>query len=93
MRRICHRSIETPRHWLPSAQGFVEAARAGMGWGMLPASMAADAMRAGALVELVPGSTLQVPLYWQQARAAPQLLERLKAAVRAAAASGAHALR
>jgi LysR family transcriptional regulator (chromosome initiation inhibitor) len=50
-------------------------------------------MRAGALVELVPGSTLQVPLYWQQARAAPQLLERLKAAVRAAAASGAHALR
>lgn len=93
VRRICHRSIETPRHWLPSAQGFVEAARAGMGWGMLPASMAADAMRTGALVELVPGSTLQVPLYWQQARAAPQLLERLKAAVRAAAASGAHALR
>lgn len=93
VRRICHRSIETPRHWLPSAQGFVEAARAGMGWGMLPASMAVDAMRAGALVELVPGSALQVPLYWQQARAAPQLLERLKAAVRAAAASGAHALR
>jgi len=93
VRRICHRSIETPRHWLPSAQGFVDAARAGMGWGMLPASMAADALRTGALVELVPGSTLQVPLYWQQARAAPQLLERLKAAVRTAAGSGAHALR
>ncbi|MDQ0568489.1 LysR family transcriptional regulator (chromosome initiation inhibitor) [Variovorax paradoxus] len=93
VRRICHRSIETPRHWLPSAHGFLEAARAGMGWGMLPASMAADAMRAGELVELVPGSALQVPLYWQQARAAPQLLERLRAAVRAAAASGAHALR
>jgi LysR family transcriptional regulator (chromosome initiation inhibitor) len=44
-------------------------------------------------VELVPGSALQVPLYWQQARAAPQLLERLKAAVRTAAASGVHALR
>jgi LysR family transcriptional regulator (chromosome initiation inhibitor) len=64
-----------------------------MGWGMLPASMAADALRTGALVELVPGSALQVPLYWQQARAAPQLLERLKAAVRTAAASGVHALR
>ncbi|BEP60233.1 LysR family transcriptional regulator ArgP [Variovorax sp. V213] len=93
VRRICHRSIETPRHWLPSAHGFVEAARAGMGWGMLPVSLAADALRTGALVELVPGSGLQVPLYWQQARAAPRLLERLKAAVRAAAASGAHALR
>jgi LysR family transcriptional regulator (chromosome initiation inhibitor) len=93
VRRICHRSIETPRHWLPSAHGFVDAARAGMGWGMLPASMAADALRTGALVELVPGSALQVPLYWQQARAAPQLLERLKAAVRTAAGTGAHALR
>ncbi|MET3443096.1 LysR family transcriptional regulator (chromosome initiation inhibitor) [Variovorax paradoxus] len=93
VRRICHRSIETPRHWLPSAHGFLEAACAGMGWGMLPVSMAADAMRAGALVELVPGSALQVPLYWQQARAAPQLLERLRTTVRAAAGSGAHALR
>lgn len=93
VRRICHRSVETPRHWLPSAHAFVEAARAGMGWGMHPRSMVAEALRSGALVELVPGATLQVPLYWQQARAAPPLLERLKAAVRQAAASGAHALR
>jgi len=64
-----------------------------MGWGMLPVSLAADALRTGALVELVSGSGLQVPLYWQQARAAPRLLERLKAAVRTAAGSGAHALR
>jgi LysR family transcriptional regulator (chromosome initiation inhibitor) len=93
VRRVCHRSVETPRHWLPSAHGFVDAALAGMGWGMHPASMVAEALRSGALVELVPGSALQVPLYWQQARAAPALLERLKAAVREAARSGAHALR
>lgn len=31
VRRICHREVETPRHWLPSPQAFVEAARAGMG--------------------------------------------------------------
>ncbi|XAH24828.1 LysR family transcriptional regulator ArgP [Xylophilus sp. GW821-FHT01B05] len=92
VRRICHRSVETPRHWLPSPHAFVEAACAGMGWGMHPASMVADAMRKGALVELVPGSTLPVPLYWQQARAAPRLLERLGAAVRAAATGGPHAL-
>lgn len=92
VRRICHRNVETPRHWIPSPNAFVEAACAGMGWGMHPASMVADAMREGALVELVPGSTLPVPLYWQQARAAPQLLKRLGAAVRAAATSGPHAL-
>jgi LysR family transcriptional regulator (chromosome initiation inhibitor) len=63
-----------------------------MGWGMHPASMVADAIREGTLVELVPGSTLPVPLYWQQARAAPQLLKKLGAAVRAAATSGPHAL-
>jgi LysR family transcriptional regulator (chromosome initiation inhibitor) len=92
VRRICHRNVETPRHWIPSPNAFVEAARAGMGWGMHPASMVADAIREGTLVELVPGSTLPVPLYWQQARAAPQLLKKLGAAVRAAATSGSHAL-
>jgi len=92
VRRICHRNVETPRHWVPSPTAFVEAACAGMGWGMHPASMVADAIRGGRLVELVPGSTLPVPLYWQQARAAPRLLEKLGAAVRAAASQGPHAL-
>ncbi|AVQ83745.1 MULTISPECIES: LysR family transcriptional regulator ArgP [unclassified Variovorax] len=92
VRRICHRNVETPRHWVPSPTAFVEAACAGMGWGMHPASMVAGAFREGRLVELVPGSTLPVPLYWQQARAAPRLLEKLGAAVRAAASQGPHAL-
>jgi len=92
VRRICHRNVETPRHWIPSPNAFVEAACAGMGWGMHPASMVADAIREGKLLELVPGSTLPVPLYWQQARAAPRLLERMGAAVRAAARRGPHAL-
>jgi len=92
VRRICHRNVETPRHWIPSPNAFVEAACQGMGWGMHPASMVAEAIRGGRLVELVPGSTLPVPLYWQQARAAPRLLEQLGAAVRAAASQGTHAL-
>jgi LysR family transcriptional regulator (chromosome initiation inhibitor) len=92
VRRICHREVETPRHWLPSPQAFVEAARAGMGWGMHPLSMVAQALRDGSLVELVPGSRLPVPLYWQQARAAPRLLARLGDCVRAASRAGPHAL-
>lgn len=92
VRRICHREVETPRHWLPSPQAFVEAARAGMGWGMHPLSMVAQALRDGSLVELVPSSRLPVPLYWQQARAAPRLLARLGDCVRAASRTGPHAL-
>ena len=92
VRRICHREVETPRHWLPSPQAFVEAARAGMGWGMHPLSMVAQALRDGSLVELVAGSRLPVPLYWQQARAAPRLLARLGDCVRAASRTGPHAL-
>jgi LysR family transcriptional regulator (chromosome initiation inhibitor) len=92
VRRICHREVETPRHWLPSPQAFVEAARAGMGWGMHPLSMVAQALRDGSLVELAPGSRLPVPLYWQQARAAPRLLARLGDCVRAASRTGPHAL-
>jgi len=92
VRRICHREVETPRHWLPSPQAFVEAARAGMGWGMHPLSMVAQALRDGSLVELVPSSRLPVPLYWQQARAAPRLLARLGDCVRTASRTGPHAL-
>jgi LysR family transcriptional regulator (chromosome initiation inhibitor) len=92
VRRICHREVETPRHWLPSPQAFVEAARAGMGWGMHPLSMVAQALRDGSLVELVPSSRLPVPLHWQQARAAPRLLARLGDCVRAASRTGPHAL-
>ena len=87
-RRVCHRHVELPRHTLPSSQAFVTAALAGMGWGMHPLPLVADALRRGALVELVPGTVLEVPLYWHQARAASGLLDGLtRAVVRAAAAA------
>ncbi len=77
VQRLCHRHVELPRHTLPSAHAFVVAAVTGMGWGMLPHAMVADQLENGTLVELVPGSALDVPLYWQQARAASKLLEGL----------------
>lgn len=92
MRRICSRGVEAPRHWLPSPQAFAEAACAGMGWGMHPASLIAPALRKGTLVELVPGTPLAVPLHWQQARGAPLLLRQLAEAVFKAARQGPHAL-
>ena len=77
VRRLCHRHVELPRHTLPSPQAFVAAALAGMGWGMQVQSMVAPHLASGLLVELVPGTPLDVPLHWQQARAASALLDGL----------------
>lgn len=86
VQRQCHRHVNLPRHTLPSAQAFVTAALAGMGWGLQPRLLIDDALRSGKLVELVPGSALDVPLYWQHARAATALLAGLSRAVAQAAA-------
>ena len=85
VRRLCHRHVELPRHTLPSPQAFVTAALAGMGWGMFPQEMVADHLTEGRLVELVPDTPLDVPLYWQTARAASGLLDGLTRQIVAAA--------
>jgi len=84
-RRLCRRHVELPRHTLPSPQAFVTAAVAGMGWGLQPQALAAQHLEDGSLVELVPGSALNVALYWQQARAASDVLAGLTRRVEAAA--------
>ncbi len=76
-RRVCHRAVELPRHTLPSSHAFVTAALAGMGWGLHPQALIADQLQAGTLVELLPDTPLDVPLHWQQARAASALLQGL----------------
>lgn len=84
-RRLCHRQVEMPRHTLPSSQAFVTAALAGMGWGLHPEALISSQLAEGSLVELVPDSPLDVPLFWQHARAASALLDGLGQRVLAAA--------
>ncbi len=88
VRRLCHRHVELPRHTLPSPQAFVTAALAGMGWGMFPEAMIAPQLAEGSLVELVPGTPLDVPLHWQTARAASGVLDGLTRQIVAAARAG-----
>jgi LysR family transcriptional regulator (chromosome initiation inhibitor) len=85
VRRVCRRSVDTPKHWLPSTQGFTDASVAGIGWGMNPVQMVQNQLRDGSLVELVPGKTIVVPLYWQHTRLQVPLLDRLTRAVVATA--------
>lgn len=57
-----------------------------MGWGMQPLSLIAQHLQDGSLVEMLPNSPLDVPLYWQHARAASALLDGLTREILAAAA-------
>ena len=84
--RIVRRDVTLPAHRIPSTQAFVDAAVAGVGWGMNPLSLVRSQLQAGALVELVPDTPVDVPLYWQAARLEVPVLERLtRSVVRAAA--------
>jgi LysR family transcriptional regulator, chromosome initiation inhibitor len=87
-RRICRRELEIPTHWFPATQAFIDAAVAGIGWGMNPAALVREHLRSGSLVELVPGRALAVPLYWQHTRLQVPVLSRLtREVIQAARAS------
>jgi transcriptional regulator, ArgP family len=59
------RAMRHPSHWLPSTQAFVDASLMGMGWGMNPAMLVREHIKAGRLVELIPKAPLDIPLFWQ----------------------------
>lgn len=85
VQRLCHQHVELPRHTLPSSHAFVAASVAGMGWGLHPEALIQEHLKDGTLVELVPNHAMDVPLYWQQARATSSLLDGLTRKVLAAA--------
>lgn len=76
-----------PTHRMASSQAFVDAALAGLGWGMNPDLLVADHLAQGRLVELIPGRPLDVMLHWQFARLAAPVLAPLTHALTAAARS------
>lgn len=73
-----------PTHTIPSSEGFLEAARAGLGWGMIPEQQLQHGHRRDGLVALPAGPPHDVALYWQCWSLASPRLERITAAVRAA---------
>jgi LysR family transcriptional regulator, chromosome initiation inhibitor len=87
-RRAVRRDVVLPMHRIPSTQGFIDAALAGVGWGMNPLSLVRAQLKVGSLLELVPDTPIDVPLYWQATRLKVPVLERLtRSVVRAAAAA------
>ncbi len=81
LRKVSRRELDPPAHVLPATQAFLDAALAGLAWCMNLEPMIRPHLQAGRLVELVPGTPIDVPLHWQHTRLAPPALERLTRAV------------
>ncbi|MEX0282602.1 MAG: LysR family transcriptional regulator ArgP [Arenibacterium sp.] len=87
MRTHFGRDLAPPCHYLPSTQAFVNAACAGLGWGMNPEVLVRDAINEGRLVTLLPDATLDTPLCWQVSRIIAPALIPITRSIRAAARS------
>jgi LysR family transcriptional regulator (chromosome initiation inhibitor) len=73
--------LTPPVHWIPSSYGFLTAALSGMGWGLVPATMADEQLASGRLKRLRRDALLDIQLYWQHWRLETPLMRDLTAAV------------
>ena len=86
VRKAFRRDVPRPVHYVPTAEGFGAAVRAGLGWGMYPEQLAAPAQEDGSFVR-VSDVHLDVPLYWQCWKLDSPLVRSITEVVRAAAAT------
>ncbi len=77
IRRVTRARIEPSRHFVPSSHEFALAIELGMGWGMLPELQCIGPLAEGRLVELRPGESLEMPLYWQRWNLPSPLIDEL----------------
>lgn len=86
LRRRSRRTLTPPRHHVPASTPFLESVLLGLGWGMLPDQQSLEPERQGRLVEIDPGRHVDVTLHWQQWTLRTPALDRIAAAINAAAA-------
>lgn len=68
-------------HWVPSFSGYLACCLNGAGWGMNPRFSLEPYLEDGSLVELVPGTSASVPLYWQSSTPGSEIMKMLTAIV------------
>lgn len=83
--RLTRRRLTPPVTYLPSVREFDHAVRLGMGWGLLMDREVSDQIERGSMVELAPGKTVQVPLYWQHWKLGAAVIDDLTATLTQAA--------
>lgn len=79
VRKEFRKDILRPVHYIPTAEGFGAAVRAGLGWGMYPEELVDDDF------VRITEQYLDVPLYWQCWKLDSRTVETITAAVRNAA--------
>lgn len=85
LHKAFRRVVARPVHYVPTAEGFAAAVRAGLGWGMYPEQVAGPAIDEGVFVR-VADVHLDVPLYWQCWKLDSPAVAGITDAVHAAAA-------
>jgi LysR family transcriptional regulator, chromosome initiation inhibitor len=86
VRKVFRRDVKRSQHFVPTAEGFGAAVRAGLGWGMFPDSLAAPRLADGSFVR-VSDVHLDVPLFWQCWKLDSPMVTAITDAVRSAAAN------
>lgn len=74
-----------PRHFVPAVDAFESALEHGLGWGMVPELYLVDRPGPRELHEMLPGSAVDVALYWHHWEREPLSAQRLTLAVKQAA--------
>jgi LysR family transcriptional regulator (chromosome initiation inhibitor) len=80
------KQVSLSQVYVPSSEGQIRAVRAGWGVSVLPELKVAEHLRAGTLVDLMPGRSLPVALYWHCWNLESAVLDALTRALKAAAA-------
>ena len=83
IRKVFRRVVPRPVHYVPTAEGFSAAVRAGLGWGMYPEQLAAAQFEDGSFVR-ISDAHLDVPLFWQCWKLDSPMVEKITDAVRLA---------
>lgn len=68
-------------HWVPSLSGYLACCLNGTGWGMMPRISVSRHLDEGSLVELIPGTPVIVPLYWQSSGPGSEIMKVLSTIV------------
>ncbi len=89
VRKAFRRTVPRPVHYVPTAEGFGAAVRAGLGWGMYPEQSALQDVARGTFVRAAD-LHLDVPLFWQCWKLDSPLIKTISTTVKSAAGSQLH---
>ena len=79
------RRITNPIHFVPTAEGFAAAVRAGLGWGVFPEQRATSLLNDGTMAR-ISEAHLDVPLFWQCWKLESAIIKRVTDVICSAAA-------